>query len=160
MIKPDIICVQPPFIDYPAFRATMTSIKDKINKLIIVFTNQNVKGKMDLRWFISNALPFSTTVVYPEIEGDWRNNAINEGLEESDADWLWFIEQDFMFTTPFTDKLLAQDKFDCVAYKQGERWHPCCILIKRSILDQTSKDFSANPPVSDHFGKFIEEEIG
>ena len=45
-----------------------------------------------------------------------------------------------------------------MAVFQADRMHPCCIFIKRQLLQKTSRNFGIIPNVADHFS-IIQREI-
>ena len=88
---------------------------------------------------------------------DWRNLAINASLLHSyNAPWIWFTEQDFYPSEGFWSAVdrLESDGNEAIAVYQGERMHPCCIFVKREVLNRTSKNFSIVPDKYDHFYLF------
>lgn len=91
--------------------------------------------------------------------GDWRNVATNRALSISQSDTVLFMEQDFFIESGghLTNAWAQLINYDAVGFKQEERIHPAFLLVKRKFIDMTSKDFSANPPHYDHFGKFTQE---
>ena len=98
----------------------------------------------------------------PVHNNDWRNVAINHALLQSyNAEWIWFTEQDFIIkdSTYFWGTVYMADDngAEFIAVKESDRIHPCCMFIKRSLLARTSREFSANPPLYDHFGKLTQE---
>ena len=94
---------------------------------------------------------------------DWRDVAVNIALGKTTSTHILFMEQDFFVEDGFFDKLFRLGKdFDTIGFKDSNRLHPACLLVKKDILSKTSKDFSAHPPIGDHFAKVTEElmEIG
>lgn len=91
---------------------------------------------------------------------DWRQAETEPCLEQSDAEWILFLEQDF-----FVDdwpKLLHRlevemdEGADMIGWWNPSAFpyvHPCFLLIKRELLDKTKKDFRAHPEIDgcDHF---------
>lgn len=87
-------------------------------------------------------------------EEDWRNVATREALQYSNSEYIWFTEQDFNVTD---DKFWSDVEQHLSAKKavigvmQGQRLHPCCMFVRREVLEQTRRDFGIVPNVSDHF---------
>lgn len=152
----DVIVSWPQHIDYPLWRRFLNFNRKRFNKVIIVFTQMNM-GK-DYRDYIKQQLSNVTFIDNDEVSGDWRNIAVNKGLKYSTSEWVWFTEQDFYPRTVFFKQMEEKMKDNqVVGVLQETRLHPCSLLIKREILDKTSKDFSASPPEYDHFGKIQQD---
>lgn len=156
MIKPDVIVTWPTNCDYPHWRKMVGERKSAFNKIIIARHEQ--PGYPDFTDFICTTLNgvvdhnFAVEVVSG---ADWRDQAINAALQFSDSEWIWFTEQDYMPSDYWFEKLeegIFDDK-EAVGFMDNGRMHPCSLLIKRSLLDRTSKDFAAAPPAYDHFGR-------
>ena len=157
-MKPDIIITWPRNCDYPLWRQMIRDHRSKFNEVIVVFMETNV-GE-DYRQFIKDAM-FADHVLFVQSPPlnygteDWRNVSVNAGLLHSlHSEWIWFTEQDFFFKDIDSIwDILTIDDPDYIGVEDGQRLHPCCLFIKRSVLAKTSKNFSANPPEYDHFGK-------
>lgn len=89
--------------------------------------------------------------------GDWRNDAVNQLLDKvPPCDHVLFLEQDFLIRdNSFFDKLFEEDH-NFIYYVENDRKHPAFMAVKRSLIEQTRKNFSASPPF-DHFGLFTED---
>jgi hypothetical protein len=69
------------------------------------------------------------------------------------------MEADFFVTDwnklfkDFEEAMKTSDMIGCWSPSQFPYMHPCCLLIKRELLDKTNKDFRAHPEIlgSDHF---------
>ena len=164
MIKPNLIEVWPMHLDYPLHRQFLHDNRKKFSKVIVAFTNMNTG--VDYRDWLSQEMN-RDGIITISVRGaagneDWRNVAIQEALAYSDAEWVWFTEQDF-FPEPnmwneLQETLEMYPIVDVIGVRQDTRLHPCCLFIKRTILNDTSRDFSANPPSHDHFGQ-IEKDL-
>ena len=163
----DLILSWPRHLDYPEWRTWLKENRQKFNKVIIIFTNMSY-NLPDMSNFAKTQME-SLNVICEDndpVAGnqDWRNVAVNKALKYSDAEWIWFTEQDFHPKEgfwEFVDKTIKMDEehnmnwtFGAVV---GERLHPCCIFMPRKVLDKTSKDFSVIPDVSDHFSRIQNE---
>ena len=74
---------------------------------------------------------------------------MNAALDVSDAEWVWFTEQDFMVEPAFW----AQFTGDLAGITIDERpLHPACLLVSRDLIDRTSRYFGPDPV--DHFYTF------
>lgn len=160
MIKPDLILVWPDTIEFPLFSKFLNEERDRFEKVIIVFsqTNWGPSAEMKVMSSITDALflPAETT---PPGE-DWRNFAVNRALKHSFSPWIWFTEQDFTPKEGFWKHVaeLEEKKVGVIGIQDNNRLHPCSLFIKRSVLDKTSKDFSARPNEGyDHFGKIYQD---
>lgn len=162
MTKPDIITVWPTNCDYPLWRQFVRDSRDLFNEIIIAFHNTN-QGH-DFRQFIQESMrsDYVHFVDNVEIPGsrDWRDVLVNSALLHSyNSEWIWFTEQDFIIKDGFfinVEKL--SHEHSVVGFYEGVRLHPACLFMTREVLKNTSRDFSVNPGVWDHFGK-IERDI-
>jgi hypothetical protein len=157
-MKPDIIVSWPKNCDYPLWRKFISKERDRFNEVIIIITETG--DDLDFTGFVADQLDWCRVYVsrklYPN--EDWRNVAVNKGLELSKNDWVWFTEQDFLPEEGFWDEVRKQkDKCGVISYYQQDRMHPCCIFAKRKIIEKTRKDFGIVPDVLDHFGLFQED---
>ncbi len=159
MIKPDVIIAWPDSVDYPLFRQFLREERARFNQINIVFTKTHqgfnysefVKESMFADWclFMENR-PVSG-------EQDWRNVAIHTALQHSlHAEWILFLEQDFFPQPGFWEEVerLLNEGHEVIGVYDGTRLHPCFLLVRRTVLKQTTEFFGANPPLYDHFGKF------
>lgn len=113
----------------------------------------------EVRHYLDKALIITTDIQKLTAGGkDWRNVAVNLGYQRSRSDYVLHLEQDFLFGDTFMEDLLLKGvDYDLVSENEGGRLHPCCMLVKTSPARMTSMDFSAYPPVGDHFKKFTDE---
>ena len=163
---PDIIVAWPKHVDYPLWRKQIHDNRHRFGKVIIVFTDMNAGG--DYRNFIQDQMKQDNIIFCdndPVRAGDdWRNLAVNKGLGYSDSQWVWFTEQDFYMYKPDEFWQGIEDCLetgaDVIGYMQGGvRLHPCCIFIRRFVLDNfTRKDFGVVPDKHDHF-YLLEEDL-
>lgn len=155
--RPDLVCCWPEHLDYPLWRKFIHDNRSRFSKVIVVFTNMNTKLD-SYKTFVIEAM-LKDQIIFVDnnqvaADQDWRSVATNKGLTLSDNEWVWFWEQDFTPKFKFWDVLDEHLSENDLAYINVEtRMHPACLLIKRTVLDQTSKDFSVHPPEYDHFGK-------
>jgi hypothetical protein len=159
MIKPDVIVTQPTQVDFPIFRYNMKKYREYFNKIIISL----FKGAEDpnytafFKWSMKD---MATILETPQEGGDWRNNTVNDMLNNSEADYVLFLEQDFLVRDRRLWEIVLNGvmDFNVITYDEGGRTHPAFALVPRELVDRTSKDFSANPHAGyDHFGKFFKE---
>lgn len=158
MVKPDIIISWPNNCDYPLWREFLTNNRARFNEVIIAITETNQAP--NYTDFIKESLtPLHCQFVIPPSTPsgrDWRDIAVNQCLLHSyNAEWIWFTEQDFILTDVerFFEELeiQAQQGIEVMAYYDAWRMHPCCIFIKRSLLNKTSRFFGIKPNKYDHF---------
>lgn len=159
----DLIVVWPNNCDYPMWRSLMRFYRVQFRKVIIVFMKTNQEP--DYRQFIrDNLAGFAITFIdSPEVapDQDWRNVAVNAGLEVSDAPWVWFTEQDFFVINHdrFWPKIRDARQYNkAIGYieKNSGRIHPCCLFVKRSLINRTTKNFGVTSD-GDHFARFTKE---
>ena len=149
----DLIVAYPDNNDYPIWRDQIREYRFKFNKVIIVFTKAN--DDVSFKDFVKKAMEDDDIIFLdsPLVRGeDWRNVAVNWGIKHSDAEWIWFTEQDFFIKKGFWDYVKRGVKdADVIATFQGDRMHPCSMFVRKYILTQTRMDFGIVPGVSDHF---------
>lgn len=155
-MKPDLIVSWPRHMDYPLWRQVIHEERGRFAKVIVVLTNMNVNK--DYSNFIKKAMRVDGITFFmispAEAEEDWRDMAIKGALKESNAPWIFFTEQDFFWNTGFWECVSEQEsKYGYIVGMVGERVHPCCIFLKRNVLNKTSKDFGVIRDVSDHFSR-------
>lgn len=160
MTTPDVIVSWPDNCDYPIWRKFIRDNRFRFGKVIVVFTKTN--QAINFTEFVRQAMEHDdiTFIESPKVYSgqDWRNVAVNAALQVSESDWVWFTEQDLVITTPYYWDQFTNKSADFYSYYVGDRMHPCNIYMTRYLIDETSRDFSANPPDYDHFGK-IQEEV-
>lgn len=164
-MKSDLIACWPKHIDYPLWRQFIKENRKHFDKVIVVFTDMNV-ANLDYRQFIQdqmNPSRLDKKIIFldclpVEANEDWRNKAVNMALSISDNEWVYFTEQDFLPIEKFWREIDAMAKrVDVFGYYQDQRLHPCCIFIKRELLNRTSKNFGVVTDKLDHFGKLQED---
>lgn len=159
----DVVAVWPRNNDYPLWREFIRDNRTKFNEILITFmeTNQGYDYRSDV---INHMFPdYAHFISAQQVHAteDWRNVAINAALLHSyNAPWIWFTEQDFFPTAGFWEdvKKLEDDGCGVIAVYQGARMHPCCIFMRRDVLNRTCKNFSIVPDKSDHFS-LIQRDI-
>lgn len=160
------VCV---FNDYPMFRQLLTKYRSKFNKVILYPSRHH--GVIDVEKFLEKELP-ETWVTGHTIDWttpgiDWRQAETEPCLALSDSEWILFMEQDFFVTD--WDKLWTKVEEAMKTAELVGWWnetafpyvHPCFLLIKRSVLDKTRKDFRAHPeiPGCDHFAMITHDAV-
>lgn len=161
MIKPDIIISWPRNCDYPLFREFIRLNRTQFNQVNIVFTG--MKQPSDYSGFVREDMfaDWCLFIESPEYTGreDWRNVSVNEGLRHSlHSEWVLFLEQDFFMKPGFWEAVQGMAIHnDVIAVLEGDRMHPAFLMMKRTILNKTSKNFGAQPPEYDHFGQIYRD---
>mgnify|MGYP003965516345 FL=1 len=149
----DLIVAYPRNNDYPIWRDQIKEYRFKFNKVIVVFTESN--DDIDFTDFVKKAMRDDDIIFLdtPPVRGeDWRNVAVNHALKYSDAEWVWFTEQDYFIKNGFWKYIDRGIKdADVIATFQGDRMHPCSMFVRKYVLAQTCLDFGIVPGVSDHF---------
>jgi hypothetical protein len=154
-VKPDVIVCWPRNCDFPLWRRFIGDNRWRFARVLVVFTQHPggdlslfVRGQLDAEFFDS---PDSNS-------GDWRDVAVNHALAYSDAEWVWFTEQDFLIKDPkaFWGSVSAA-RTQAIGFVEPEslRWHPACLFVRRAAIDQTSRYFGTEPV--DHFYRFGRE---
>ncbi len=157
----DLILCWPNNNDYPLFRQFIHDNRALFNKVIIVFTQTNIRPNISsfiVKAMIEDNVLFLINPHDPieHPEDDWRNVAMNEALKFSSSSHVLFIEQDFIikdlaqFNAAICDYLASGE--EVIGVRDNKRLHPCYLLMRRRLLNQLTPDFSAHPPEYDHFG--------
>lgn len=161
-MKPDLLICWIKHADYPIFRATLRKHRDFFGKIIIYWSEHFRDDYFDK--FIQRDLEDLGNIEFlPNIEyqygiEDWRNIATNHMLKYTTSEWVCSVEQDW-FSRDW-DQLLEivakkMETHDLIGWdaecEDGIYIHPAFWFIKRSVLEQTRKDFSARDRL-DHFG--------
>lgn len=162
-MKPDLIICWIKHADYPIFRETLRKHRDFFGKIIIYWSEHFRDIYFDE--FIQKDLEslgniqFLQNIEYEYGIEDWRNIATNYMLKHTNSEWVCSVEQDW-FSRNWNELLDIVKKamethdligWDASAGDGGIYIHPAFWFIKRSVLEQTNKDFSARDNL-DHFG--------
>lgn len=155
MIRPAVLFVQPKHLDYPVWRYNLERFRDYFDSVWIALSDHWVEGQ-DLSNFVRAKLQWCNFLEFKRSRDDWRDDAINALLDKVDTEYVLFMEQDFLIKdNAFFEKVFVKPH-DFIYYKEDQRIHPSFALVKRSVVDKTSRDFSAQPP-GDHFYNFFNE---
>lgn len=156
MIKPDVIISWPKHMDYPLFRYKLEQWRGYFNNVFIAFTQDT--NPVDVSQFVVNNVKDVTFVKSPVKYEDWRQNAVRDVIDNFvDNEYVLFFEQDFLINGfSFFDRVFDLHR-DYIGYIEGERMHPAFAVVRTEVIHETSKEFSAQPPKYDHFGKFFAE---
>lgn len=154
--KPDVLITWPSGCDYPLCRFQLQTFRSYFEKVVISTYDH---GTPDFREFLKTAMKKTAFVDLGFDNVHWRERCVMAGLEKAKSDWILFTEQDFFWKGDhFLETVLAETaNSDIIGIRQGNRLHPCFLLVKRSVLDKTSKDFSVQGQDKDHFQKVSEE---
>jgi len=155
VIKPACLITWPLHLDYPVCRYNLERFKDYFSSIWIAFSNHH--QEIDLSNFIRAQLPFANFVEVERTRDDWRDDSVNTLVDKTQNErYLLFLEQDFLIKDhTFFDKVFKED-LDFICYKEEGRTHPSFALVKRELVDKTSKCFAVSLP-GDHFYKFFQE---
>ena len=94
----DVIVCWPRFADYPRWRQFIRDERRRFGRVFVVFTEHD--GPDRSGWVRAN-FPEATCIDSPARgDRDWRDVAVNAALDLSEADRVWFTEQDFEITDP------------------------------------------------------------
>jgi len=158
MIKPDCIIAQPKHVDYPLFRYNIRRYREYFNKVFIAFTQDTMPEPHYAEFSVQN-FPDVTFIAPPKEIGDWRSVAVRDVLHNFvKSSKILFLEQDFLMKDErLLEVVLNQVGVPFTYYEEGGRAHPAFALVDTDLVMKTSLDFSANPPVYDHFGLFFKE---
>jgi len=154
-MKPDVIVTWPTGYDYPWWRWQMTAHRKKFDRIFVVFHHT---GRPDFRPFLQKMFRRVTYLNMPEPGVNWRHIALNGALQLSKNPWIWLTEMDFLVKEDyfFVKMFEEAEKCDGIALEAGEKFHPCCTLLRRSTLDKT--DIYYDPAyLYDRVGKVLRE---
>lgn len=161
----DLITSWPSHLDYPLWREFIHDNRKQFDKVIIVFTNMSIIDP-DYRLFIKEATKKDDLILVDNnpVRGDqdWRDVAVNKGLEHSNARWVFFTEEDFFPKNGFWDQVKRLKKYPSITAFGAwydSRLHPCCIFVRRVDLNKTHKYFGVVKDKLDHFGQFQQELV-
>lgn len=161
-MKPDVLVTWPAHCDYPLWRRWLAGERERFAKVIVAFSP--TPGLQDLREHVRSVTPDVTFLDTRWEDGwDWRDAAVNAALDASSAEWVWFTEQDFLVQSPRFWPFVESFEHcrEAIGTRQGqERWHPCCLFVRRDWIDRTGRYFGSDPV--DHFCAFGREleELG
>ena len=161
-MKPDLIATYPTNCDYPLWRKFIKDNRSYFNNVIIAFS-KGFEG-FDYSDFVRVAMSdddvvFSNPPSYMLME-DWRHESIHRALLFTTSDDFLFMEQDFIVDRKGLNKAKKLFlKADVVGVYEGERLHPCFMLIKSETLRNTNLDFSVKHGIYDHFGRIQKDLI-
>lgn len=159
MSKPDVVVSWPDNCDYPLWRKMIRENRDRFAKVIIVITKTN-QGYNYTEFIYNSMKDLATIIESPNVEAgqDWRNVAVNAGLDKVTSNWVLFTEQDFYPKDSLWEYLKQFDgTMGTFAVYQGDRLHPCFILTDIGTILKTRRDFGIIAGVADHFFKFQED---
>ena len=137
----DIIIVAPESLDYPNFRKFLHNIRYDFNEIIYVFTKDS--SRFNYSNFIKTDLPF-VKFIHSENKNnrDWRDVATNNGIDNSNANKILFIEPDFKINKNVLINMNLNN--DVVSYYDSAlRIWPSFLMVKKELLKKTDRNFSA-----------------
>lgn len=161
-MKFNVFLTWPTNIDYPLWRKFALENQKYFSGIYIHWNNTHMElsfTKFLVDWFLNSPLGdktfFVDTIIDPS--KDWRNQTVNNLLDASKGEYIWYTEQDFFIknTDHFFETISRElPEYKLISFKQSNRWHPACIFAKKSDSLMTRRDFGSHPPEIDHFGYF------
>lgn len=152
------------YCDYPVWRLNMLERNRDRFKKVVLYPSDHNREKSFKNWLFDNVKETwvkDHTVDWFAPEGvDWRQAEIEPMFAYSDAEWVYFTEQDWFVKdyNKFYDMVQAEmDKgADAIGFWNATAFpylHPASFFIKREVLEKTQKDFRAHPEIDgcDHF---------
>ena len=161
-MRPDVVVAWPRHVEFPLWRAWLASNRLYLGRVMVAFIEQHLPE--DWREYARrefDRIGGVTTLDAPRLDGqDWRDTAVNECLDKCESDWIWFTEPDFLiWDDPAFRKVVSALALlhGAIGFRErgDDRWHPACMIVKRNVVDQTSRYFGADPV--DHFWAFGKE---
>jgi hypothetical protein len=155
-MRPDVIVAWPESCDYPLWRQFIRDNRSRFAKVIVAFTAHPGPNYTE---FVREAMaPDDVTWVDARHKkDDWRDVAVNFALRQSDAEWVWFTEQDFFITDErfwILMDIYAEGADAIGWHENGEkRFHPSCLFVRRATIDRSTCEFGVTED-GDHFAKF------
>ena len=158
----DIVLAWPRHCDYPLWRDWLVKNRPHLGSVVIGFTEHHLEN--DWRQYVSRELARIGGVrVFDATRADgqdWRDTAVNEMLDRSCSEWVWFMEPDFIIRDDKKfRRAVAKGQMlgDVVGYREDgeDRRHPSCLIVRRSAIEKTSRYFGDVPV--DHFHAFCQE---
>lgn len=151
MIKPSVVVCNPKDVLFPLWMQRMVRDRCLFDKVIVIMTQQ--ADDRDYTDYIARNIPNVTMIQnYPYSGKDWRNEGIQNALHLITSTHILFLEQDFLVVDGFFEDLLKQE-YDTIGFKEGNRFHPACLLVSQKALARTNRDFSTRRDVGDHFAR-------
>lgn len=137
--------------------------RKRFDQVIVVFT-ETYHGE-DYREYIKDVMHADRITFLdsplPRGHEDWRDVSVNHGLQYSNAEWVWFTEEDFFPFGSFWDDvetIMGDENCISIEVVDGVRVHPCCLFLPKGIIMRTRKNFGIKPDVSDHFS-LIQQDL-
>lgn len=156
----DLILTWPSNCDFPLFREWLSTHAYRFKTIYIIFHETNTAP--DLRNDVRDAIDLENVnyITYDGVPSgrDWRDYGIHFALDDSTADRVCFIEQDFFMYDGFWSKVAEYIEYPVIGINDHGRIHPCFLLMKRDALEKTCKNFGIVPNELDHFG-LIQKDI-
>lgn len=155
-MKPILLVISPLHLDYPLFRYNVKRFEKYFASIWIGLSNHHIG--ITYENFIRKELPFAHFVDIKHTGSDWRNDGVNEILDQIKTNEpIAFMEQDFLIKDDTFFEKVFKDNYRFLYFMEGDRIHPAFAVVKRDLIEASSRDFSAHPPETDHFGKFFSE---
>lgn len=173
MIKPDLLITWHESCDYPIHRMLLKRHRDRFGK-IIVYLSKHFREPIYRDFLKTELMTLGNIEILDPIEyqygvEDWRNVSTNHMLKYTNSEWVCSWEGDFFakdFNKLFDAIEEASKTHDLLGYKgyqgqaehqspylRGIYVHPAFWFMKRSALEKTNKNFSADTKQGcDHFG--------
>ncbi|PWU04804.1 MAG: hypothetical protein C5B43_04160 [Verrucomicrobia bacterium] len=156
MIKPSCLLVWPLHLDFPVCRWNLERFQDYFNGIYIGFSQHHIENQ-DLSNFIRSKLPFAHFVEIIRTRDDWRDDAVNCLLDVMPKDgYVCFLEQDFLIKDKTFFEKVFRKEHPFMFYQEDQRIHPAFSVVRRDLVDKTSRNFAVCPP-GDHFYQFFNE---
>jgi hypothetical protein len=156
-VRPDLLMTWPTSCDYPLWRAWLCRERDRFARVIIAFSYH--PGPTDFRPFVTDRLEDRGVEFFTApLDGEWRDAATNACLDRSDAEWVWFTEQDLEIHDNFFWRVVHRVEAHgagMIGIRRDGRWHPSCLFARRDRVEATTRYFGPDP--MDHFYRFGQE---
>lgn len=153
MRKLDLLFCNPKDFIYPWSNWRLNRDRDLFGKVIIMMTGGS--WDKDYSDYLEKTIRDVTIIREFDDDGsDWRNAAINRGIKAMRGDKMLFLEQDFLYEDGFMEALFKVEGYHTIGFRDGNRFHPACLLVDKETIFKTQRDFSVSPDVGDHFYKF------
>jgi hypothetical protein len=136
-------------VDYPLFRKFVHKNHKFFNRMLYGMNNgcdqtsEYTKYEHFIKDDLHDKVTFLDIDVMSNGSKDWRNVSVNKMLLHAKSEWILFTEQDFFIDDRFWNDLTSYLKlYDVISYYSRGRIWPAFMLVKKSIVDKTNKNFS------------------
>lgn len=152
----EIITIVPRNVDYPAYRRRLKELAPYFNRIHYVFSyNSYCENVVDYKELIREDTSFCNfiEVDMANLNEHWYDAAMTRGINQCASEYILILEPDFIFDVKELINVLSTFTRDILTYgicptehpivgKIYPRLSPAFFMVRRSLVLQTSQDFS------------------